>query len=71
MDILITILAILLVSRGVVQVFVKDLWWTVVRFQYTMVGLHPTRTAAWERWTTLSGSILLVVGIMLYIFVPR
>ncbi len=71
MEIVITILAVLLVSRGVVQLFVNDLWWTVVRFHYTMVGLHPARTAAWERWTTLSGSILLVVGIIVYVFVPR
>lgn len=71
MEIVITVLAILLVSRGVVQVFVQDLWWTVVRFRYMSVGLHPTRTAAWERWTTLTGSLLLILGVMLYVFVPR
>ena len=67
----ISILAVLLVARGVLQTFTKDLWWTWVRFQYSMVGLTATRTAAWERWTTLSGAILLLVGIVVYVFVPR
>ena len=71
MSSIITILAVLLVGRGVVQTFTKDLWWAWVRFQYDMVGLKPTRTAAWERWTTLSGAIWLLMGIGLYVFVPR
>ena len=67
----ITILAVLLVGRGVVQTFTKDLWWAWVRYQYGMVGLTATRTGAWERWTTLSGAILMLAGIAVYVFVPR
>jgi hypothetical protein len=42
-----------------------------VRFRYSMLGFTPTRTAMWERWTTIYGVIMLLVGIGLYIFVPR
>ena len=67
----ITILAVLLVGLGAVQTFTRDLWWVWVRFKYRMVGLTATRTMAWERWTTLSGGILLLLGILIYVFVPR
>jgi hypothetical protein len=68
---LITILAIVLVATGVVHTFTKDLLWIWVRFRYSMLGFTPTRTAVWEWWTTIYGVIMLLVGIGLYIFVPR
>ena len=67
----VTLIAVFLVSRGVVQTFTKDLWWTVVRYQYQMVGLTATRTAAWDRWSTRSGLFWLLCGIAIFIFVPR
>ena len=71
MDISITILAILFVSRGVLQTLMQDLWWRLVHFRYTLVGLTPTRTAAWGRWNAISGCLWLCAGVALYVFVPR
>jgi hypothetical protein len=71
MSIGITGLAILLICRGVAQTFTKDMWWSWVRFRYSIVGLKPTRTKAWENWTTVSGVIMLLAGIGLYVIVPR
>jgi hypothetical protein len=67
----ITIVAVLLVARGVLQRFTKELWWAWVHYQYGMVGLTATRTAAWDRWTTRSGMIWLLAGIVVYVVVPR
>jgi hypothetical protein len=71
MELGITILAIVLVSRGVLQTFMQDLWWRVVYFRYVSVGLTPTRTAAWARWSTIAGCFWLFAGVIVYVFVPR
>ena len=70
MELVLPWLGYMLIGAGVAKVVAKDLFWRWTAFQYGIVGLVPTRTRAWERWTTLSGGLWIALGIAIVVIAP-
>ncbi len=63
------VLALFLIGYGLLTFFGRDVVWGLTEWNNSLRGVASERTDAWEFSTTISGLVLLVVGVGLILFI--
>jgi hypothetical protein len=59
--------AFLAIVFGVLSIFAKDVVWDLTHFQNQLNGVASERSEVWEAGTTISGVVMLIVGVVFLI----